>query len=184
MAVNATLAAPAGIVTVLGTVKFELLLDRFTAKPPVGAAAVSETVQVSVPAPVMTPLLQDSRLNCGSVPVPLRLTTDVPLVEELLAIVSWPVDAPVAVGSNCTVRVRAWPGFRDTGNAALESENPLPAREALLTTTAPVPDEVKTTECVAEVLTCTLPKATLAALRVSDGTAAFSFRPNSAEALP
>lgn len=88
MAVNSALAKPAGIVTVLGTVTVELLLDMFTIKPPLGAAAVSVTVQVSVPAPVMAPLLQDSRLNGGGVPVPLRLTMAVPLVEELLAIVS------------------------------------------------------------------------------------------------
>jgi hypothetical protein len=41
----------------------------------------------------------------AGVPVPLRLITAVPLVEELLAMVSWPVAEPVAVGSNCTVSI-------------------------------------------------------------------------------
>ena len=47
-------------------------------------------------------------VNCGLVavvPVPLRFTTAVPLVDELLWIVSWPEAAPGAVGSHCTLRV-------------------------------------------------------------------------------
>ena len=39
------------------------------------------------------------------VPVPLRLMTDEAPVEELLAMVSAPVAAPAAVGSNWTVSV-------------------------------------------------------------------------------
>jgi hypothetical protein len=184
LAVNSALAKPAGIVTVLGTVTVELLLDMFTIKPPLGAAAVSVTVQVSVPAPVMAPLLQDSRLNGGGVPVPLRLTMAVPLVEELLAIVSWPVAAPVAAGSNCTVRVSAWPGLSVAGRAALESVKPVPVSVTPLIVTGAVPVEVKVTGCVAEVLTTTLPNGTLAALMLSVGTAAFSNRAKPAEELP
>jgi len=37
--------------------------------------------------------------------VPLRLITAVPLVEELLWMVSCPVATPVVVGSNCTFSV-------------------------------------------------------------------------------
>jgi hypothetical protein len=92
VAVNPTLVAFAGTVTVLGTVTAELLLDRLTLSPPLGAAAVSVTVHASVPDPVMTPLLQDSALSAAElvpvVPVPLRLITAVPLVEELLVMVS------------------------------------------------------------------------------------------------
>ena len=47
-------------------------------------------------------------INCGvntAVPVPLKLTTTVLLVDELLWIVSCPVTAPLAVGSNCTFSV-------------------------------------------------------------------------------
>ncbi len=49
---------PAATVTEAGTVTAELLLARLTTKPPVGAAALSPTVHVSVPAPVIVPLAQ------------------------------------------------------------------------------------------------------------------------------
>jgi hypothetical protein len=75
--VNRALAAPADTVTVRETVTAELLLESLTANPPLGAAAVSVTVQAAVPAPVTAPLLQDSRLKTAGVgvPVPLRLMT-------------------------------------------------------------------------------------------------------------
>jgi hypothetical protein len=92
VAVNPALVASAGTVTVLGTVTAALLLDRFTLSPPLGAAAVNVTVHASVPDPVMAPLVQYSALNIGVlpvvVPVPLRLTTAVGLVVELLVMVS------------------------------------------------------------------------------------------------
>jgi hypothetical protein len=96
--------APAAAVTLPGTVTAELLLARLTANPPLVAAAFRVTVQLSVPAPVMDPLVHVRALNTG-VPVPLRLTSvDVP-PEELLVIASEPVAAPATVGSNCTVSV-------------------------------------------------------------------------------
>jgi hypothetical protein len=58
VAVNVALLAPAATVTVAGTVTAELLLARLTLKPPLGAAALSATVQESVPAPVIDPLAQ------------------------------------------------------------------------------------------------------------------------------
>ena len=47
-------------------------------------------MHASVPDPVMVPLLQDSALSApgAAVPVPLRLTTAVLLVDELLLMVS------------------------------------------------------------------------------------------------
>ena len=47
-------------------------------------------MQASLPAPVIEALPQESALNAGAavVPVPLRLTTAVGLVEELLVMVS------------------------------------------------------------------------------------------------
>ena len=87
---NPALVAPAGTVTALGTVTAELLLDRFTISPPLGAEALSVTAQASVPDPVMAPLLQDSALNAAgvAVPDPLRpITAELP-VDELLAMVS------------------------------------------------------------------------------------------------
>jgi len=63
LAVNPTLVASDGTVTVVGTLTAALLLARLTLKPPLPAAAVSVTVQPSLPDPVMDPLLQESALN-------------------------------------------------------------------------------------------------------------------------
>jgi hypothetical protein len=86
VAVNPALLALAGTVTVAGTVTAALLLARLTLKPPLPAAAVSVTVQLSLPDPVIDALLQESALNAPvpAVPVPVRLITAVPLVDELL----------------------------------------------------------------------------------------------------
>ena len=90
VAVNPALLALAGTTTVAGTVTAALLLVRPTLKPPLPVAAVSVTVQLSLPDPVMDALLQDSALKAAAaaVPVPARLITAVPLVEELLWIVT------------------------------------------------------------------------------------------------
>jgi hypothetical protein len=80
------------------------LLARLTANPPLAAAASNVTVQLSVPVPVIDPLVQLSALSTGT-PAPLRLmVVEVP-VEELLVMVSEPEAAPAVVGSNCTVSV-------------------------------------------------------------------------------
>jgi hypothetical protein len=90
VAVNPALLALAGTTTVAGTVTAALLLARATLKPPLPAAVVSVTVHASLPAPVIDALLQDNALNVAgtAVPVPVRLTTAVPLVDELLWMVS------------------------------------------------------------------------------------------------
>jgi hypothetical protein len=94
--------APGATVTEAGTVKDELLLARFTVRPPPAAAAFTVTVQLSIPAPVIDALLHLTPLNTGT-PVPLRLIkVEVPLV-ELLTRVSWPVSVPAVLGSSCTV---------------------------------------------------------------------------------
>jgi hypothetical protein len=104
VAVKVAVVEPAATVTVAGTVTALLLLARLTLKPPLGAAAFNFTAQLSVPAPVIDPLVQLSPLNTGT-PVPLRLTTvEIPL-EELLVRFSWPVAAPAVMGSKCTVSV-------------------------------------------------------------------------------
>jgi hypothetical protein len=104
VAVKLAVAAPEATVTLAGTVTAELLLATLTAKPPVAAAAFNVIVQLSVPAPVIDPLVQLIALSTGT-PLPLRLTTvDVP-VEELLVIVNEPEAVPATVGSNCTVSV-------------------------------------------------------------------------------
>ena len=102
--VKLPLLAPPAKATLTGTVTAELLLDKLTKNPLLGAAVFRVTVHVSFPAPVIDPFEQFSPVNTGT-PVPVRLTAlEVP-VEELLVRVSAPVAGPAAVGSNCTVNV-------------------------------------------------------------------------------
>ena len=169
------LVAPAATVTVAGTVTEELLLARLTENPPVAAAAFSVTVQASVAAPVTEELEQEIPVSTGT-PVPPRLIAAEALVEELLAMVSVPLAAPAAVGSNCTVRVAVWLGFRVSGKLAPETEKPEPASVAELMTTAAVPVEDRVIDCVVGVLTATLPKLRVEELTVSVGMAAFNCR--------
>ena len=104
VAVKLAVVDPAATVTEAGTVTAELLLARLTAKPPLAAAVFRVTVQLSLPALAIDPLLQLSPLNTGT-PVPLRLiTVEVPL-DELLVRVSCPLAAPAVAGSNCRVSV-------------------------------------------------------------------------------
>jgi hypothetical protein len=80
VAVNPALVAFAGTINVDGTVTAGLLLARFTLRPPVPAAKVSVTVQLSLPDSVIDALLQESALNAAgtAVPVPVGLITVVP----------------------------------------------------------------------------------------------------------
>ncbi len=141
VAENPTLVALAGTVTEAGTVTVPALLERFTLWPPLPAAVLNVTVQASVPAPVMIPLLQVNEFNPGvlAVPVPLRLITAEGLVDELLAMVSCPVAAPTIEGSNCKLSVAAWPGFKVAGNEAPDMVKPDPVNAAELIVTGPVP---------------------------------------------
>ena len=102
VAEKAALVVPAATVTEAGTVTALLLLERLTVNPPVAAAVFSVTVQLSVPAPVIEPLVHVRPLKTG-VPVPLRLIAVELPVDELLVRVKVPTAAPEAVGSNWTV---------------------------------------------------------------------------------
>jgi hypothetical protein len=90
VAMNPALVALAGTVTMDGTETAALLLDRLTLIPFFGAAALSVTVQASVPDLAKEALLQDKALRTASVgsPLPLSPITAVGLVEELLVMVS------------------------------------------------------------------------------------------------
>ena len=90
VAVNPALVALAGTTTVAGTVTAVLLPLNPTLTPPLPAAELSVTVQLSLPAPVRDALVQDNELNVPdtAVPVPLSPISAVPLVDELLLIVS------------------------------------------------------------------------------------------------
>jgi hypothetical protein len=93
-------------VTEAGIATAALLLLRATAVPPLGAAALRVTEQESVTGPTTELLVQVSALSAGgvavAVPVPLKPTTAVPLLEELLVTVNWPVAVPDETGLNCT----------------------------------------------------------------------------------
>jgi hypothetical protein len=62
-AMKPALVAFAATITDVGTVTDAILLDRCTANPPAGAAAVRPTVQASDPAPVIAALLHDTVLR-------------------------------------------------------------------------------------------------------------------------
>jgi hypothetical protein len=90
VAVNPALVAPAGTVTVAGAATAVLLLVRLTTMSPLGAAAPSVTVHVSVLAPVNDDAAHDSPVKTVGtrLPVPLRLITVAAPLEELLFTVS------------------------------------------------------------------------------------------------
>ena len=93
VAQNPAEVALAGTVTAAGTETAPLLLDRLTTSPPVGAAPFSVTVQESAPDADIVALLHDIALNAAAAePVPLRLIRALGLLEELLEIVTPPVN--------------------------------------------------------------------------------------------
>jgi hypothetical protein len=174
VAAKGALVAPAATVTALGTVTALLLSETLTLIPPLGAAPVSVGVQVTLPGPVIVPLLQENVLNTGAVavPVPLRLTPAVGFEDELLETVSCPVAEPAAVGLNCRLNVTACPGFNVTGKALPETENPWPEIAAEFTVTAAVPVDWSVRDCVADEFTATFPKARLVELMPRVGVVA------------
>jgi hypothetical protein len=88
------------------------------------------------------------------------------------------------VGSNFTLKVTDWVGFKVTGNVAPDIVKPVPLNDAELMVTGAVPVEVNVTGSVDAVFTVTLPNARLAGLMVSVGTAAFNCRPKVRETPP
>jgi hypothetical protein len=183
VAENAALVAPPATVTVAGTVTAGLLLARPTANPPLGAAPFRATVQLSVPAPVIEALEQESELSVA-MPVPLRATVAVPPDEALLEIASDPIAVPARVGSNCTVSVAVWFGFSVTGNVAPDTLKPVPLTVIELIVSAAVPLEVSVSDCVVAVFRFRFPNDRLVALSEIAGTAAFNCRAKFADALP
>jgi hypothetical protein len=181
VAVKAAELEPLGTVTDAGTFSELLLLARLTAKPLVPAAAVRDTVQASVAAPVSEPALQETPLRfAGLAPVPLKATVAVPSLAALLMRVSVPESVPAVVGSNAMSMVSASPGFSvigsvgatDGGRVSPEIANLLPDSDPLVITREAVPDEVTVTDFELEVLRATLPKLRLVALSVMSGVVA------------
>lgn len=124
-------------------------------------------------------------VSCGVVvPVPLRPTATVAFVDELLLMLSVPVDAPAVVGANCTLSVNVCLGLRVAGKVAPETVNPVPPIVAELTVTGDVPLEVIVTPSVAFEPTATLPKLKEVGLIVHCGVPVpVPLRPTAAVAL-
>lgn len=82
-----------------------------------------------------------------------------------------PLAAPAPVGAKVAVKVRLWLGFKVTGMASPEIENPAPETFACEIVTGDPPVFVNASHRLAVFPTCTLPKARLAgfALSVPDG---------------
>jgi len=168
VAVNAAMVDPAGTVTELGSATAELLLASDTAWPPLGAAVLSVTVQLSDVDPETVPLAQETALTVDDVPVPLNAITSVPFVLELLVIVSFPVLNPVPRGRKLMVSVAVWPGVNVKGNVAPVALK-FPEEVSALIVIGAVPEEVSVTVCVEVVFTMTVPNVRLAVLKVSVG---------------
>ena len=98
--------------------------------------------------------------------------------------VSWPVAAPVTVGSNTTLSVAVCPEFRVNGKLDPDRVKPVPVTAAPLTVTAPVPVDDKIIDCVVAIFKSTLPKLTLVTLMLSVGTVAPSCRAKVFATLP
>lgn len=99
------LVDPEATVTLDGTLTAALLLDKDTWKPPLDAAAVRLTVQLTDPEPVTEPLLQASELSEAVIPeaaaffpLPFRDTVAFGADFELFAMVSVPDEAAVCFG--------------------------------------------------------------------------------------
>jgi hypothetical protein len=106
------------------------------------------------------------------VPVPLRATTDVLPLVELLLIVIWPDCVPVVVGRNRSCSVNDWVGFRITGKLPPRSANPAPETMAEFTVNGEVPVDVSVRVFDINVPTAPLPKSRLPGLIVNCGFAA------------
>ena len=84
-------------------------------------------------------------VNCGlgaATLVPLRATTAVEPVDELLLIVICPLAAPVAVGRYCTCNVIDCVGFNVAGKLPPTIAKPVPVIAAEFTVAGDVPVEV------------------------------------------
>jgi hypothetical protein len=183
VAVKPALKAPAAIVTDAGTVTALLLLDKLTVVAVV-AAALSVTVQASVPAPVSDPLLQETALSVvAACPVPLRPMVAVP-VDAVLPIVTDPLAAPAVAGSKLMVSVAVCFGFSVIGALMPDSEKPVPVIDTPLIVSAAAPDEVSVTVFVLVVFSGSVPKATLVELRLRAAVVAFSVREKLFETPP
>jgi hypothetical protein len=119
VAVNAVLLAPAGMVTVPGTVTLELLSDTATAKPPVPAAPVRLTVHEAEPGVLIVvgeqvKLFRDTTEGGGTTvivpPLPEDDIDPPAALEDIIALSAIgivPAPAPLAIVSDAMATVPA-----------------------------------------------------------------------------
>jgi hypothetical protein len=169
VAVNADVVAPAGTVTDAGTTTALLLLLNVTAEPPVGALEASVTVQESLPAPVIDPFAHKIELSAGATtPAALSLIVMLP-ADELLAIVTIPVNVLTCGDVKVKVSDADCPGFSVKGRVTPDHVNRDPTIEMFEMVTGPVPVELKASVCDAVCPATTLPKCTVVELALSVG---------------
>ncbi len=104
-------------------------------------------------------------------PVPVNAMEADP-ADVFVVRVTAPVADPDVVGSNSTSIVALDPGFSVRGKLNPVIPNPLPCTVPLLIVSAAVPDDVRITDCVADVFSDTSPNATVDDPTVSAGVAA------------
>ena len=98
---------------------------------------------------------------------PLRLITDVPVSEELLAIVICPAVRPPAVGWNWTLSSADWLGLSVSGKLIPDIAKFEPASPIVVMVTGSVPVDVSATDCIEVVFAATSTKLMLVLLGVS-----------------
>ena len=98
----------------------------------------------------------------------------VEFVAELLLIVNWPLNEPVDTGTNVTLIVADWPGFKVNGKLIGDIANPVPVTPADFTVTAAPPLDVTVTACVALAFKNTAPNEMFVASTLSIAAAGFS----------
>lgn len=92
--VNVAVVAEAATVTLAGTVRLVLLVVKVTLDPPAGAAPLSVTVQVLVPAPVNDDGLQVRLLG---VTVGTVTSTTPPVAEVVIGMAAVEADAALVI---------------------------------------------------------------------------------------
>jgi hypothetical protein len=184
LAVKLTAVDPSATVTEAGKLTAALSLVRLTANPPLVAAVLSATVQMSLVGPVALASTQLSELNSGgfgaatAAPVPLNPTTSAPFAAAPLAIVSSPVAIPVADGEKLTLKLSVCPAATVMGKSPEPlTVNDCPARLTCETCTAADPGFTRETLALVVVPSGTLPKLTLVGEAWSDPALAFAFVP-------
>jgi hypothetical protein len=146
LAVKLAAVDPSAIVTEAGKLTEALSLVKLTANPPLVAAALSSTVQLSIAGPVTVASTQLNELNSGgpgvvaAVPIPLSRTTRVSLATPSLTIVISPVVTPITAGVKFTLKLNVPPAATVIGKPPPPlTENDCPARLTCETRTAADP---------------------------------------------